>query len=142
MNAMSRYVGLSRLERRLLALSFVVVGSMKLSLWIFPIRPITRTLDRLSQRLTLRTSCELYTIQRLVWAVRVVSRYVPRATCLTQALSGKFLIKSCTGRDVQLQIGVRLDEQKRFEAHAWLECEGEIVLGGDGVRSFTPIFKM
>ena len=50
MNAMSKYVGLSRLERRLLALSFVVVGSTRLSLWIFPIWPITRTLDRLSQR--------------------------------------------------------------------------------------------
>lgn len=142
MNAMSKYVGLSRLERRLLVLSFVVVGSIRLSLWIFPCRPIMRTLDRFSQRLSLRTTCELYTIQRLVWAVRVASRYVARATCLTQALSGKFLIESCTDRDVRLQIGVRMDEQKRFEAHAWLECEGEIVLGGDGACSFTPIFKM
>jgi hypothetical protein len=140
-NAVSKYVCLSRQERLLLLRSFMVVSIVRLGLWIFPFPTIMRTLKRLKSR-RLRASCALHTIERLTWAVRVASRYVPQATCLTQGISGKLLIESCIDRDVGLQIGVRLNEQKRIEAHAWIECEGEVVLGGESASSFTPIFRM
>jgi Transglutaminase-like superfamily len=83
-----------------------------------------------------------YTIEQIVWAVRAVSRYVPNATCLTQALVvQRFLIRS--GHRCRLQLGVAKDAVRGFEAHAWVECGDRVVIGesaGESVTSrFTPI---
>jgi len=63
----------------------------------------------------------------VAWAVRLASRYVPRATCLTQALTAQMLL-SWAGIEGTLHIGVRMDPD--FAAHAWVECGGRILVGG------------
>ena len=59
-----------------------------------------------------------------------VSRLVPGATCLTQALALKWMLArrriAC-----RLRIGVRHDPGGAFAAHAWLEMPSrEVILGG------------
>jgi hypothetical protein len=72
--------------------------------------------------------------------VRLASRYVPRATCLTQALTAQMLL-GWAGLNSRLHIGVRLDG--KFEAHAWVEGPGRIVVGGrEGVASYVPILTL
>jgi hypothetical protein len=83
-----------------------------------------------------------YTIEQIVWAVRAVSRYVPNATCLSQALVvQRFLIRS--GHRCRLRLGVAKDAIRGFEAHAWVECDERVVIGesaGESVTSrFAPI---
>lgn len=56
-----------------------------------------------------------------------MSTYVPKATCLVQALAAQLLLTR-HGHMADLQIGV--SQAKGFEAHAWLEFEGRVVLGG------------
>jgi hypothetical protein len=89
-----------------------------------------------------RPTADTYTIEQIVWAVRAVSRYVPNATCLTQALVvQRFLIRS--GHRCRLRLGVSKDAVRGFEAHAWVECDERVVIGesaGESVTSrFTPI---
>ncbi|MCB0213695.1 MAG: lasso peptide biosynthesis B2 protein [Anaerolineae bacterium] len=69
-----------------------------------------------------------------------VSRYVFRATCLTQALSALILLRRY-GHPATLKIGVALHEAKQFEAHAWVESQGLIVVGGttSELSRFTPL---
>jgi len=57
------------------------------------------------------------TTEQLAWDVGVVSRYVPRATCLTQALAGQVLLERY-GYPVLVHVGVTKEEGKgTFQAH-------------------------
>lgn len=60
-------------------------------------------------------------------AVMRVSRFVPGATCLSQSLATKILLAH-RGFDSSLKIGVDAAAD-RLQAHAWVECDGEVVIG-------------
>ena len=77
-------------------------------------------------------------LARIVWSVEVTSRYVPRATCLTQAIAAQTLLAR-RGYRSQLRIGVARDRDGAFIAHAWIEHEGRIVLGEREGQTFTPL---
>ena len=72
-------------------------------------------------------------LARLGYLVGRVSRFVPGATCLTQALAMRWMLLrrriAC-----QLRIGVAKDADGAFKAHAWLETRSQRVLIG-GARS-------
>jgi transglutaminase superfamily protein len=74
----------------------------------------------------------------VAWAVRCVSRAVPGATCLTQALAAQLLL-SRRGVESRLRIGVARTPAGRLRAHAWLESDGVVVLGGAGMETYTPL---
>jgi Transglutaminase-like superfamily len=137
-----KFLNLPGPRKLLLPCSFAVVAVVRASLWILPFKLIVRILDRIAPAPELGVPGERGTIEEITWAVPAVSRYVPQASCLTQALSGKFLIAVYAKRAVELEIGVRFDEQKRFEAHAWLIHEGDIILGGPGAELYTPLLKI
>jgi hypothetical protein len=63
------------------------------------------------------------------WAITHASRLVPGASCLTQALSLQVLLGQ-RGLGSRLCIGVRKSQAKGFEAHAWVESGGRILIGG------------
>ncbi len=65
----------------------------------------------------------------VVWAVEKAGRYVPGVTCLVKALAAKWVLGRLGSSSV-LRIGVGHNESGQFEAHAWLEQEGSIILGG------------
>ena len=69
-------------------------------------------------------------VERRIWAVRAVaSRLFPRRPCLPQALAALLVLRSA-GRPAHLRIGVRTVRGDAIEAHAWVESEGSIVVGG------------
>lgn len=78
------------------------------------------------------------TVEDITWAVRRVSRSVPGATCLTQALAAQLLL-SRRGHASRLRIGVTRPADERLRAHAWLERDGVILIGGAGVAAYTPL---
>lgn len=61
----------------------------------------------------------------VVWS----ARYVPRATCLTQAVACRSLIGR-QGFPTTLRVGVRPDARGGFTAHAWLLSGDDVVVGG------------
>jgi len=73
-------------------------------------------------------------IPRVTWAVAVASRYVPAVTCLIQALTTQVLLNR-RGLAADLRIGVTRDHAGTFAAHAWVEYQGNIVIGGAAARS-------
>lgn len=68
---------------------------------------------------------------------RLVLRLPWRADCLVQALAAQSMLRR---RHVPstIAVGTAKHPDGRFEAHAWLSCRGEIVLGGDIAR-FEPL---
>jgi hypothetical protein len=78
------------------------------------------------------------TVQDVAWAVHRVSRMVPGATCLTQALAAHLLLAR-RGYQSRLRIGVAREPGARLRAHAWLESDGIVVLGGSSSEAFTAL---
>ena len=77
-----------------------------------------------------------YDPQELTDALLRGSRYVPGSTCLVQALAGRWLLLR-EGYSPELRIGV--STANGFEAHAWLELEGKVLIGGlEESARFTP----
>ena len=73
---------------------------------------------------------DLVETARIAWAVRMVSRVVPLASCLTQAQACQILLAR-RGIASTLCLGVRPGDGDRMVAHAWLVCERQVVIGGD-----------
>lgn len=67
------------------------------------------------------------------WAVTRTSRVVPKASCLTQALAGLWLLR-LMGFEASVVIGVAAGESGSavLRAHAWLESGTDVILGGEG----------
>ena len=110
-----------------------LVSAIRLGLFLLPFR----VLQRFAQRPG-RKSNIAYSSGQCVWAVRAVSRYVPGATCLTQALAAQtFLTRS--GHASRIEIGVRKDERRQFLAHAWVVSGDQIILGGAAADGYVPL---
>jgi len=71
---------------------------------------------------------------RLVGTVQAIGRWVPKATCLTRALAAQALLAR-HGIGSRLHIGVARDKRGVLAAHAWLERDGVVILGGDELSS-------
>ena len=71
------------------------------------------------------------TIDRVAFAIpRAAARLPWRTTCLVQALAARRWLAR-QGIESDLKLGARLADQQQLDAHAWLEVDGRIVVGGD-----------
>jgi len=83
-----------------------------------------------------------HSADRVAWAVEMASRCTPGAkSCLTQALAAQVLLDR-RGYPALLHIGVAKGEQGRFQAHAWLESKGTVVIGGSEQEPFTLLASL
>lgn len=120
------------------ALPLVLV--FRLALWTLPFRRIQQWAKRLAE--SGRPARRVPPAAAVALGVARASRLVPRATRLTQALATQVLL-SRAGYSSTVQIGVATDGTQGFEAHAWVECDGEIVIGGGGSRArFRPLLVL
>lgn len=110
--------------------AFVALTSTRLALHWVPLPVLRRRVWR-----TLVTVHRLPEGQRLPMArvlrcANVAARFMPvSTTCLATAIVLQALLHR-HGYPVQLRIGVRLPAAGQFAAHAWLEHEGNIIVGG------------
>jgi hypothetical protein len=130
--------GLPAFDRRLAVSTIALTALVRSALWILPFRFIKRGVESSGPLSRPRRRA---TASQVAWAVRVASRYVPRATCLTQALTARMLL-NWSGVESTLRIGVRRNQ--KFEAHAWVECGGRILMGGDEkmIDSYSPMLTL
>ncbi|GGM80631.1 hypothetical protein GCM10010967_10580 [Dyadobacter beijingensis] len=63
-----------------------------------------------------------------VWAVDTAANLLPfELLCLPRALATKYLLRNSPA--LTLEIGIEINPAKQFEAHAWVEQHGNIVIG-------------
>lgn len=117
-------------ELLLLLLEAHLVILLRILLWLIPFRWLRRVFLGISRSGGGRPIARETKAWKIIWGIRVVNRYLPRLNnCLANALAAKILLKSL-GYDVDLLIGVKLVSRGSIQAHAWLESEGRVVLGG------------
>jgi hypothetical protein len=115
----------------------MLVAAVRAGLSILPFATLRRLVARLMVPMR-GVAREHGVVDRIAWAVPAASRYVPRATCLTQALSAQVLLAR-RGYPAELRIGVARDSHGAFNAHAWVEHDGRIIVGELGYEEFTPL---
>ena len=139
---MSRFLRLAAAERRLLIEAVLLLGAIGPGLRLLPFETVRRLLARVARTPAAARKVDLTSAERVAWAVAVASRYVPRAgsgACLTQALAAQTMLAR-RRHPALLRIGVIKDEERRLQAHAWVESEGEVVIGGSAdLECFTPL---
>ena len=136
MKYLHKFLGLPTAERWLLVNAALLLGGTRLGLKLLPFRILRRLVESLSRPTAWLPATDRFSTARIVWAVELVSRYVP-ATCLSRALSAQVLLAR-RGYPVVLHVGA-VKEGERFLAHAWLESEGQVVIGGHGLEPYTPL---
>lgn len=122
---------------RLLVEAAVAVVTIRIALWLVEFGRLRAALEKMA-RVVAVPAPALASVERITWAVRVVSARVPRATCLTQALATRLMLER-RRIPATLRIGVARTAERCVEAHAWLECEGHIVIGEAEAGRYTAL---
>jgi hypothetical protein len=126
-------------ERWLLVRAALLLVAMKLGLWLLPFRTLRRLLATFAVTPTRVLEAEPFSNHKVAWAVETVARHMPLAsTCLTQAMTAQVLLAR-RGYSALLHIGVLRDDKGNLQAHAWVESEDEVVIGGCELKRYTPL---
>jgi len=137
MTAWRTYSRLSGSERRLLEASVLLVAAVRLLLWLLPSR-LTLSVARSLVMVPERPSTARPSLERIIWAIDAASRRIPQATCLTQAIAAQLLLRRY-GYGARLCLGVAADGHGGFRAHAWVERDGTILIGGEESRGLSRL---
>ena len=127
MKSLSNFLRLSSMERGFFALALTSMAGIRIALVFWPFQKVVRATDTINLRWPRRgqTAPALpRAAKRIAQAARLCGN---SSTCLSEAIAGRFLMAR-VGYPAELRIGVRKTEGK-FEAHAWLECPGNITIG-------------
>ena len=140
MGLLSKFLRLPAADRRLLVKGMLWVWMVRIVLWLLPFRLVRQLLAGFADEFGASQTRGPIFPDRVVWAVMVASRYAPAATCLTQALATKVLL-SRNGYHAVVRIGVARSEAGEFQAHAWVESDGSVVIGGSesSLKRYTPL---
>lgn len=136
MHVLKRFLRLSKRERLLLFQAAISIFLIRLSLDLLSLRNV----HRLAVKITW-LSDEPLSADRIVWGVRSAARFIPGSTCLVQALAAQSLL-ALHGYNPLLTIGVAKNECDQFEAHAWVVCQNEILIGGREAGNYTALLEL
>ena len=128
----------------ILGQALAAVTAARLAFWLVPLARVRRLVQMMLLGERPLAACRRCTQEVVIRAVVSAAKHCPvGSTCLATALVGQALLQR-HGHDTQLRLGVRRDGGGNFAAHAWLEREGKVVLGGPTVivGSYTPLPEM
>jgi hypothetical protein len=138
MTRLGKFLRLSPADQRLLVTAALLLAAIRLGLILLPYRKLRGLVDRLARVSPRRHLAPPASPERIALAVTRASRAVPGATCLPQALAAKVLLER-RGHPARVRVGIGRAEGAPLLAHAWVESEGRIVLGGGDLTRYTPL---
>lgn len=138
MTRLGKFLRLPPADQRLLVTAVLTQAAIRLAAAMLPYRMVRGLVDRLARPSPHRHPTPTFSPERIAWAVATGSRLVPGAACLTQALAARLLLER-RGYPARVRVGISRTEGAELLAHAWLESDGRIVLGGTDLTQYTPL---
>jgi hypothetical protein len=130
MRPLLRWVRLAPPDRWLVVQALVLLLTARVALQLLPLRRLPPLMARIAALFPHGWEENRLKQERIVWAVLTVAKHIPwAATCLVQAFAGQALLRR-EGYSSELRIGVARQADAELKAHAWVESDGMIVLGG------------
>jgi hypothetical protein len=138
-----RFRSLDRSDRRLVLEAASLMAFVWIGLRLIRFPTLRRMLDRYAGSPAPGSVCRSHpsAVGPVRWAITATAARLPvAATCLVQALAADAMLRR-KGLEPALFIGVRIrDGAVPFEAHAWVECEGGVAIGGvEDLPDFTVL---
>jgi hypothetical protein len=115
-------------EQVLLVRPAKLLSAIRIDLWLLPFKVLQRVISKLIKRAAVSSLKRKVSVER-VWRCRPQPAMCRTATCLTRALAAQVLL-ALDGTQASVQISVTKGNDGVFDARAWLEAEGKILLGG------------
>ena len=116
----------------------IIIAIIKIGLKVLPYPTFKKLYDRGIQS-DFQEEYPQTKLSKAAWAIKVVSARWPwNATCLPQALSFKYFFRK--DPSLHLKIGVNKTNQGIFQAHAWVEKEGKVLIG-ETPETFVPLWE-
>lgn len=106
-----------------------------LAVRVLPFSTIARWIERIPRS---RSTTVPPTPGECAVAMARASRVLPGERCLARAVAACCLLRRA-GRAPAIRMGVALDPDRHLEAHAWLECDGLVVTGGNVPGRYVPL---
>jgi hypothetical protein len=134
-----RFSALEKPERRgvleATALTLVVWSGLRL----FRYSALRRGLRAYAHTTRHRTSHAASRFRVLRAVNRVAGRLPAANNCLVLALVADTMLQR-RGQASEIRIGVRRSASRRVQAHAWVECDGAVVVGAlDDLAEYAPL---
>jgi hypothetical protein len=129
MKRIRKFLRLSGPDQWLLIHAFVVLALVVLGLRILPWPALQSLLLKVANWTSHFLPAQRPAAQNIARSIKVASWYIPKATCLPQALAAQHLLIQYSYL-ADLQIGVAKNKHGLLEAHAWLSSEGNVLIGG------------
>jgi transglutaminase superfamily protein len=133
-----KFLRLAPGERRLVIRSALTVAVTRFLLLALPFERVRKALATLGypQESEMRSRPSAASI---AWAVAAAGVCIPGGgNCLVRALAVEAMLARF-GHPSELKIGVARTESGKFEAHAWVESEGRVLIGEFAAGRFTPL---
>ena len=141
MRLLRRFLALPPMERRLLVKATLLLAVVQLGLGRVPFTVLRRLAPRVTGTGRRPVVDRRKYADQVVWGVTAASHRVPGpTTCLSLALTVQVLLAR-GGYPSRLHVGVIRGKQGEVDGHAWVECDGRILIGGSAseVAAFTPL---
>lgn len=125
MNRLFRIFELDLPEKIFLAHCILTLCAVRLALSMNSASLIAEKISRIE----VAAEADPHTAKLVAWGIGACAKFVPGATCLTQALAGQYLMARREFSSI-VRIGIERRNHKEIRAHAWLLSGGFVVLGG------------
>jgi len=117
---------------------FGLLVRVRVGLWLRPFNRVRQFAERLGDKPVEDVSRRL-SAHDLTSLVTAAACYIPHATCLTQALVAHAVLRRY-GYTPELKLGVGRGNGNKFQAHAWVELDGKVVIGDlPALGEYTPL---
>jgi Transglutaminase-like superfamily len=128
MKRLRKFLSLTGGDHLLLFKAVFLLGAIRVGLKLLPFQQLRGLLAKIAQPRAKLQEVDKASVNKVAWAVIVASPYL-RAVCLPQALTTQVLLGRC-GYPTQLRIGFTRSKGGQMSAHAWVESQGQVVIGG------------
>jgi hypothetical protein len=141
MERLRKFLRLPLSERWLLVRVTFLLRATQAALRLLPFQTVYRWMNQLSNPVDSRTYQDDTEADRICRVVNKSGRhFLGVDSCFPQALVGKMLLER-RGYSSKVRIGVIKDADGSLRAHAWVERDGVVVIGGPvaHVEKYTPL---
>lgn len=139
----SRFFSFSLWEQLLFLEAWILLGFMRLGILLVSFRRLTSSLCQFPGMVTAAPLAEEQRLAaiRIGRMITLAASHTPwQNTCLCRVLAAGSMLKRRKIAGVFF-LGITRDEGSGNDlaAHAWLQCDGILLTGGDGVEAFTVL---
>ena len=138
MGRLIKFYRLTRAQRSLLVRAVCLLAAIRIALALVPLRALRDALAWRWRTTSVVPRPAAPTLQQIIWAIQSAARLVPGATCLVQGLTALRLGISA-GYPVTMNIGTTKEVNGALKAHAWVEHQGQVILGAAEGINYTPL---